>query len=86
MKTTVYKAGGVVAQAFDDQLSVSVRARTRNSRVVGSLERQAIEPNSSAAGLDILITCTYRSGAEEDVLYAQGCTKPGARGTNARAG
>lgn len=30
------------------------------------------------AGLDILIICTYRSGAEQDVLYAQGRTMPGA--------
>lgn len=39
-----------------------------------------------AAGLDILITCTWRSGAEQDALYAQGRSKPGARVTNARAG
>lgn len=39
-----------------------------------------------AAGLDILVTCTYRSGAEQDQLYAQGRTKPGAKVTNARAG
>lgn len=38
------------------------------------------------AGLDILITCTWRSGAEQDALYAQGRTRPGARVTNARAG
>lgn len=38
------------------------------------------------AGVDILITCTYRSGAEQDALYEQGRTKPGAKVTNARAG
>ncbi len=27
--------------------------------------------------LDVLITCTWRSGAEQDALYAQGRTKPG---------
>jgi len=37
-------------------------------------------------GLDLLITCTYRSGAEQDALYAQGRTKPGAKVTNAKAG
>lgn len=37
-------------------------------------------------GLDILIYCTYRSGAEQDGLYEQGRTKPGAIVTNARAG
>lgn len=39
-----------------------------------------------AAGLDILITCTHRTGAEQDALYAQGRTTPGAKVTNARAG
>jgi peptidoglycan LD-endopeptidase CwlK len=38
------------------------------------------------AGIDVLITCTYRSGAEQDALFAQGRTKPGAKVTNARAG
>lgn len=38
------------------------------------------------AGVDALITCTYRSGQEQDQLYAQGRTKPGPRVTNARAG
>lgn len=38
------------------------------------------------AGLDILITCTYRSGAEQNALYEQGRTKPGAKVTNAKAG
>jgi len=37
-------------------------------------------------GLDILIYCTYRSGAEQDELYEQGRTTPGAIVTNARAG
>lgn len=39
-----------------------------------------------AAGLDILITCTHRTGAEQDALYAQGRTTPGVKVTNARAG
>lgn len=39
-----------------------------------------------AAGLDILIYCTYRSGKEQDELYEQGRTKPGSIVTNARAG
>ncbi|AVY92886.1 peptidase M15 [Microvirgula aerodenitrificans] len=39
-----------------------------------------------AAGMDPLITCTYRDGAEQDALYAQGRTRPGPRVTNARAG
>ena len=38
------------------------------------------------AGLDILITCTYRSNQEQDQLYAQGRGEPGPRVTNAKAG
>lgn len=30
-----------------------------------------------ANGIDVLVTCTYRSQAEQDELYAQGRTKPG---------
>lgn len=37
-------------------------------------------------GLDLLCTCTYRSGAEQDALYAQGRSKGGLVVTNARAG
>ena len=40
----------------------------------------------NAAGLIHLITCTYRSPADQDALYAQGRTKPGPKVTNARAG
>lgn len=40
-----------------------------------------------AAGVEPLITCTWRSGAEQDQLYAQGRNgNPGPRVTNARAG
>lgn len=37
-------------------------------------------------GLDILIYCTHRSDEEQDILYAQGRTKPGKIVTNARSG
>lgn len=37
-------------------------------------------------GIDVLVTCTYRSGAEQDALYQQGRTKAGSIVTNARAG
>lgn len=39
-----------------------------------------------AEGLDLLITCTLRSNAEQDELYAIGRTKPGKKVTNAQAG
>ena len=38
------------------------------------------------AGVEALITCTWRSGAEQDALYAQGRSRPGPKVTNARAG
>ncbi len=38
------------------------------------------------AGLNILVTCTWRSNEEQNELYAQGRTKPGKIVTRARAG
>ena len=40
----------------------------------------------TVAGITLLVTCTYRSGDEQNELYAQGRTKPGKIVTNARAG
>ncbi len=39
-----------------------------------------------AAGIDVILTCTWRSNQEQDALYAQGRTAPGKIVTNARAG
>ena len=39
-----------------------------------------------AAGIDLLVTCTYRSNAEQAALYAIGRTKPGRIVTNAKPG
>lgn len=41
---------------------------------------------SKAAGLDVLVYCTYRDRAEQDELYTHGRTAPGKIVTNARAG
>lgn len=41
---------------------------------------------AKAQGYDFLVTCTYRSPEQQNVLYAQGRTTPGARVTNARGG
>jgi peptidoglycan L-alanyl-D-glutamate endopeptidase CwlK len=38
------------------------------------------------AGIDILITSTYRDRESQNALYAQGRTRPGRRVTNARGG
>ena len=40
----------------------------------------------AAKGLGVLITCTFRSAADQDALYAQGRTKPGRIVTNAKGG
>jgi len=53
--------------------------------VVAQAAEKAIAECKSL-GLDLLVTCTYRTGAEQEALYAQGRTKPGAKVTNARAG
>ena len=37
-------------------------------------------------GLDVLVTCTYRSWEEQASEYAKGRTKPGPKVTNARPG
>lgn len=39
-----------------------------------------------AAGIELLITSTYRDAESQDALYAQGRTSPGRIVTNARAG
>jgi peptidoglycan LD-endopeptidase CwlK len=38
------------------------------------------------AGIDVLITSTYRDHASQNALYAQGRTTPGKRVTNAKGG
>jgi peptidoglycan LD-endopeptidase CwlK len=37
-------------------------------------------------GIDVIVTCTWRSNEEQAVLYAIGRTKPGRRVTNAKPG
>ncbi|MDF0604648.1 M15 family metallopeptidase [Neisseriaceae bacterium TC5R-5] len=38
------------------------------------------------AGVEVLITCTWRPAAEQGLLYAQGRSAPGIKLTHARAG
>ncbi|CAB5187476.1 Peptidase M15B, partial [uncultured Caudovirales phage] len=47
---------------------------------------KALVSAAKDAGIDLLITSTYRSNEEQAALYAQGRTKPGAIVTNARPG
>lgn len=42
--------------------------------------------SAKAAGIDLLITSTYRDNVSQDELYAQGRTTPGKIVTNAKAG
>ncbi len=41
---------------------------------------------AKAAGIDLLVTSTYRDAASQNALYAQGRSGPGKIVTNARAG
>lgn len=50
------------------------------------LAARAAITECEAHGLHLLISCTYRSGAEQNALYAQGRTRPGRKVTNAKAG
>ena len=47
---------------------------------------EAFAASCAAEDIDILVTCTWRSPAEQERLYAQGRTAPGKVVTNARAG
>lgn len=47
---------------------------------------RAFQAEAERLGLDFIFTCTYRSGTEQNELYAQGRSKPGRIVTNARAG
>lgn len=47
---------------------------------------QAALADCEAKGLQVLVTCTYRTNAEQDALFAQGRTTPGHIVTNARGG
>lgn len=40
----------------------------------------------AARGLDVMVTCTYRSNEEQAAIYAQGRTKPGPIVTRAKPG
>jgi peptidoglycan LD-endopeptidase CwlK len=64
---------------------VSSRKITDCHPTMQSRVQQFID-NCARAGVDMLITCTWRSPEEQTELYAQGRTKPGKIVTNARAG
>jgi peptidoglycan L-alanyl-D-glutamate endopeptidase CwlK len=45
-----------------------------------------MQAQAAEEGIDLLITCTWRSDEEQAALYAQGRTKPGKIVTGARPG
>ena len=47
---------------------------------------EALLKAADAEGIDLLVTCTFRSHAEQAALYAQGRTAPGRIVTNAKPG
>ena len=47
---------------------------------------QAFIHSCKKAGIDVLITSTYRDNESQNALYAQGRTSPGKKVTNAKAG
>jgi len=53
--------------------------------IVGAMAEKHIAL-CEAAGIDLLVICTYRSHEEQDALYEQGRTTTGPIVTNARAG
>lgn len=72
---TARQNGGMVNSRSISDLLPPVRART-----------QAFLDACAAAGIDVIITSTYRDLESQSALYAQGRTAPGKRVTNARAG
>lgn len=50
------------------------------------LRVQSFLDAAKAAGIDLLVTSTYRDNASQTALYAQGRTTPGKIVTNAKAG
>lgn len=63
-----------------------------NSRSIDALHPKVADlcrlliAKCDAAGIDIIITSTYRDNESQNALYAQGRTKPGKVVTNAKAG
>ena len=51
-----------------------------------SRKAQDFIERSRGAGIELLVTCTYRDDSEQAALYAQGRTVPGRIVTNARPG
>lgn len=70
------------------ELRAQLAALTRPTMLIPALKERAdrVVRDMSALGHNVTIFQGFRSFAEQDALYAQGRTKPGAIVTNARGG
>ncbi len=55
-------------------------------RLIPAAKCRAFIAACAAAGVDVIITSTFRDAESQNALYAQGRTAPGKRVTNARGG
>lgn len=64
-----------------------INSRSLDDLIPPARERAAkFLQHCQAAGIEVLIYCTYRDNESQAALYAQGRTTPGARVTNAKPG
>lgn len=70
-----WRAEAVINSRSLDELHPTVRRRA-----------QAMLDACHAAGIDLIVTSTYRDAESQNALWAQGRTKPGSIVTNAKAG
>ena len=60
--------------------------RIEDLRLIPAAKCRAFIAACAAAGVDVVITSTFRDAESQNALYAQGRTAPGKRVTNARGG
>lgn len=64
-----------------------INSRSLDDLIPPARERAAkFLQHCQAAGIEVLIYCTYRDNESQAALYAQGRTTPGAKVTNAKPG
>lgn len=60
--------------------------RIEDLRLIPAAKCRAFIAACAAAGVDVVITSTFRDAESQNALYAQGRTAPGKKVTNARGG
>lgn len=71
---------------FDERTERNLATLHPRAEAAARTFMQAVIPLMARHGIEVKIISGTRSYAEQDALYAQGRTKPGARVTNARGG